>query len=186
MPAKDFRSGSPKRSPNHGGLTAGGVGGRGVARGQALHRDRHEQIPLLDAVQPTLVQQPAGPGEPAAAAGHLAPVQESEAQPERAAGGTRYIARAEALVKRARPGIVAVVVPAHQKRGHGEPLEVRDPEWRLMIRGRELGIRIRPGMPTEGAPAAIECVGSGHTPPQRGRDVAGRAAQSAVAGAAGS
>jgi hypothetical protein len=37
-------------------------------------------------------------------------------------------------VKRPRPGIVAVVVPAQQKGGHREPLEIRSAEWRLVIR----------------------------------------------------
>jgi hypothetical protein len=39
-----------------GGLTEGGVRGGGVALGKALHRDRHEQIPLLHTVQVAVVQ----------------------------------------------------------------------------------------------------------------------------------
>ncbi|MGH8825870.1 MAG: hypothetical protein ACRDVN_15545 [Jiangellaceae bacterium] len=112
-----------------GGLRESGVRARGVARGQALHRGRQEHKTLLDAVQRTLVQQSAGPGEPAAAAGNLAAVQESEAQPERAPGGTGCIAHAQALVVGASPGLVAVIVPANQEGGHGEPLEIRNLEW---------------------------------------------------------
>jgi len=58
-----------------GGLAEGGVGGRGVASGKALKRDRQEQVSLLNTVQMTIVEQPPGPGEPAAAAGGLTPVQ---------------------------------------------------------------------------------------------------------------
>ena len=60
-----------------GGLAEGGVRGRGVALARSLQRDRQEQIALLHAVQLAVVEQPPGPGEPAAAAGQLAPVQQA-------------------------------------------------------------------------------------------------------------
>jgi hypothetical protein len=51
------------------GLPEGGVGGRGVARGEVLERDRQQQVPLLDAVELALVEQPPAPGQPAAGPG---------------------------------------------------------------------------------------------------------------------
>jgi hypothetical protein len=144
------------------GLTASGVRGRGVAGGQALDRDRQEQIPPLDAVQVAVVEQSPGASEPAVAAGHLAAVQEFETQPERAPGGTGCIPHAQAFVERSRRGIVAVVVPARQIGSHGEPLEIRSLEWRLVIRRGEFGDRVRPGPPIEGVPAATEGISRGH------------------------
>jgi hypothetical protein len=145
-----------------GGLTEGGVRGRGVALGKALDREGHEQVPLLHAVQVAVVQQPPGPGEPAAAAGQLAPVQQAEGQPERAPGGTPRVAQPQPPVMRARPDVVAVGVPAQQVRGRGEPLQVLRRERALPVGRRQLREGVRPRPPSEGLPAPIQCVSRGH------------------------
>jgi hypothetical protein len=62
-----------------GGLAEGGVRGRGVALDKALDRQRQEHVPLLHAVQLAVVQQPPGPGQPAATAGQLAATPDARA-----------------------------------------------------------------------------------------------------------
>ena len=57
---------------------------RHVAFGKALHRGWQEQIPALNAVVSAVVEESGGPGQPAAAPGHLATVHQAERQPQRA------------------------------------------------------------------------------------------------------
>jgi hypothetical protein len=144
------------------GLPEGGVGGRGVAGGEALQRDRQQQVALLDAVELAVVQQPPGPGQPAAAAGQLAAVQELQAQPERAPGGPRRVAGAEPPLERPRPRVGGVVVAADQEGGHREPLEVRRHQRRAAVQGRELGVGRRPVMAAVRVPGPVERAGRGH------------------------
>ncbi len=108
------------------------------------------------------------PGEPAAAAGEVTPVQEVEGQPERAPRGSRRVAQAKALLTPALPQVGAVAVPPDQVSSHRKPLDVLRRQRRLVVRRRELGIRIGPRLPSEGRQAAIEGVGRGQplTPPQ--------------------
>ena len=146
-----------------GGLAERGVGRRGVTSGKAPNRDRQEQVPLLGTVQLTIVEQPPGSGEPAAAAGKLAPVQQREAQPERAPGAPRHITRVQPPLKRTRPRVGAVVVPADQVGSHRKPFEIRRLEWCLTVQGRELFIGIRPGLPAERVLGPFEGIGCGHT-----------------------
>ena len=57
---------------------------------------------------------------------------------------------------RPRPGVGALGVAADQVRGDREPLEVFGFEGRLAIRGREVLVRIPPGLPLERGSALIE------------------------------
>jgi hypothetical protein len=69
--------------------------GGGVVPGlELLHGGRDQQVALLGAVRRLVLQQPPGPGQPAAALGQLAPAEQQEAQPEGAAGGPPVVARA--------------------------------------------------------------------------------------------
>jgi hypothetical protein len=153
-----------------GGLPEGGVRGRGVALGNALECDRQEQIPLLHTVQLAVVQQPPGPGQPAAGAGQLAPVQQAVGQPERAPGGTLRAAQPQPRLMRARQDLVAVGIPTHQVGGHGQPLQILRGKRGLPVGRRQLVEGIRPRPPLEAVPAPIQCVSRGHarSPPPRG------------------
>ncbi len=152
-----------------GGPAEGGARGRGIAARHTLQRGRQKQIPLLDTVQIAVVKQPPGPGEPAAAASQLTPVQKREAQPERAPGRPRRITKVQPFVIRPRQDARTVVVPAGQVSGHRKPFKILRRKRYLMIRGRQPGVRIRPGPPSKGPPAPIECIGRGHTLSPTGR-----------------
>ena len=56
------------------------------------------------------------------AVGQLALVQKTEAQPERALGGSRCVAQTQGLVIRTRPDVGAIGVPTDQVSGPREPL----------------------------------------------------------------
>jgi hypothetical protein len=141
---------------------------RGLDRPQQVggrhrpERDQGQQIPLLDAVQPPVVEQPPGSGQPAAALGLLAPEQQEERQPEAAAGGPGGVAQAQPLAMRARPEIIALVILARQVRGGRQPLQILGPKPRLVVRSSELGVRVRPSLRGERLPSLIEC--PAHTP----------------------
>jgi hypothetical protein len=85
-----------------GGHAAGGIRVGGVGR-HGPERNQEQQIPLLDAVQPLVIEQPPGSGQPAAALGLLAPEQQEEGQPEAAAGGAGDVVQAQPLAMRTRP-----------------------------------------------------------------------------------
>jgi hypothetical protein len=137
-------------------LVVGGVEGRIVTRPHAPERLEHEQVPALHAVVPAIVQQPLAPGQPAAALRRLALDQRGEAEPERAPRRPRGCAASQERVVRPRPGVGALGVAADQVRGDRKALEVFGLEGRLAIPGRELLVRIPPGLPLERCPALIE------------------------------
>jgi hypothetical protein len=58
------------------------------------------QVPLLHAVQLAVIQQPLGPGQPAASTGQLAPAQQNEGQPERTPDGPLRAAQPQLLIGR--------------------------------------------------------------------------------------
>ena len=88
-----------------------------------------------------VVEQPLSPGQPAAAAGHLALEEQPEGQPERAPCGSRYVAQAQVLVIRARPEVSAIIVPADQVRGHGKAVEVLRFKRRVAVRDQTSPVR---------------------------------------------
>jgi hypothetical protein len=92
----------------------------------AAQPDGHEEVPLLHTVQLSFVDQPLGPGEPAAPAGHVAPEQQTQRQPERGPHLLRLLAATQTLLVRAR-GVnreTAVIAEALCRRRH---LRLRDP-----------------------------------------------------------
>jgi hypothetical protein len=140
-----------------GGIRAGGIGGR-----HGPERDQDQQIPLLDAVQPLVVEQPPGSGQPAAALGLLAPEQHEEGQPEAAAGGAGDVVQAQPPAMRTRPELIALVIPARQVRGGRQPLEILGPKPRRVVRGGELGIRLHPRLRSKGLPPPLQSANHGH------------------------
>jgi len=146
-----------------GGHAAGGIRAGGVSSRQGPERNQGQQIPLLDAVQPLVVEQPPGSGQPAAALGLLAPEQQEEGQPEPAAGGAGDVVQAQPLAMRARPEIIALVIPTRQVRGGRQPLEILGLKPRRVVRGGELGIRLRPRLRIKGLPPLLQSAGHGHT-----------------------
>jgi hypothetical protein len=159
-----------------GRLSEGGGGRRGVALDQALQPGREHQVALLDTVLLEVVEQPAGPGDPAATTGDLAPVEVAEGQPERAPDRSLHAAPAQELVMRARPGVGAVVVPPDQVGGRRQPLQVLRLERGLPVGGRQLRKRIRPRPTPVRRPAPIERIRRRHPPsPPPARSLPGRA-----------
>ena len=63
---------------------------------------------------------------------------------------------------RPRPDVGALRIPSDQVSGDHEPLEVFGLEGRLAIRGREVLVRIPPGLPLERGPALVKRRGHGH------------------------
>jgi hypothetical protein len=159
-----------------GRLVEGGSGRRGVALDQALQPEWVQQVALLDAVLLEVVEQPAGPGDPAATTGDLAPVEEADGQPERAPDRSLHAAQPQERMMRTRPGVGAVVVPPDQERGCRQPLQVLRLERGLPVGGRQQSEGIPQACPPEGLPAPIERVGRRHPPsPPPGRSHPGRA-----------
>ena len=147
-----------------GRLAGDRVGARPVARDRVLKRDRHQQMPSLRAVALAIVEQPACPREPAAAASELAAVHQDEDHPAGTACGPLLVTPAQELVMRTLPHLDAVLIPADEIRRHREPLEVLRLERGLPIRGGQLGEGIRPRPPVEALAPARACLGARHTP----------------------
>ena len=88
------RSASPARWPIPAARAGGRLGGGVVPGPELLHGRREQQVAVLGAVGRLVLEQPPGPGQPAAALGQLAPAKQQEAQPEGAAGGPAVLALA--------------------------------------------------------------------------------------------
>jgi hypothetical protein len=145
-----------------GRLTEGRIRARGVPLRQGLERDRYQQIPLLHAVVLAGFEQPPHPTQPAATTGQLALDQETESQPEPAPGGSHLIAQAQALLIPTAPDVGAVAIPADQVSRRRQPLKIRRLQRCLVIRQRELGIAVRPGVMREGVPPQLKDLRPGH------------------------
>ena len=143
------------------GLAEVGVRGRGVLV-ETLNRGRHQQPPTLHAVEVALLDHAPGPGEPAPAAGDLAHRQELRAQPQGAPGGASQIPEPHALMVGAGPDVGAFLVPTDHVRRHRQPLQIVELERRILVRRRQLGVRIPPRLPHEGCPPSIERLFMGH------------------------
>ena len=110
--------------------------GGGVSLHEGLERRRDHREPLLDAIELRFLQQPAAPGDPAPAAGHLASIDQPHPRPEGASNRPRYVAPAHVLVVRAGPRFRAGFVLARQVGGHGQPFEIRRLQRRASVRRR--------------------------------------------------
>jgi hypothetical protein len=102
---------------DRGDLVGGSIRGRVVALAAALKRVHDQQIPLLHAVVLNVVKQAPDAGEPAAAAGSFALLdQPAEGEPERTAGSACRFVPVKKSVIRARPDVGAVDLAADQVR----------------------------------------------------------------------
>jgi hypothetical protein len=106
-----------------------------VTLADALYSDGHEEVAAHDAVALPFVDQPPGPGEPAAAPRRLAIHQQREAHPECGKGGALHVPPVQELLMGAGEVLGALVVPADEVRGRREPVEVVGAERRLTISG---------------------------------------------------
>src|SRR6185503_5568728 len=113
------------------------LGAREVPLRDVLERGGQHQIALLDAIGSALVQQSAGPRDPAATASPLAPIQQAESEPERAADGSRQVAPREVVLMRLRPGVAARLVLAEQVCSGRQALPVPGLESGIPIRCRQ-------------------------------------------------
>jgi hypothetical protein len=163
MPTEDHQIAVTEADTDLGGLVEGCVRGREVALGAGPQPDGHQEISLFRAVELSFVDQSLRPRQPATRPGHLPPVQQFDRQPERAPSRSRRIPQAQALLMRTLPRRDALGVPTDQISGRCDPLKILRPKRRLVIRGRQAFICVRPGMPAEGSPPTIACVGRRHT-----------------------
>ncbi len=135
-------------SPGARGFTVG-VGRAGVVSGpDVLERDRQEQVALLHALAPGVVEQPAGAREPSRASSELSGIQRGEREPERAADGALDLAARETLLVRPCPGAGAVVFATGEIGGRSEALQIFRVERGLADRQPTAG---RNSLPTPGA-----------------------------------
>ena len=130
------------------------------------HR-RHQQVAALDAVAGLLGEHSLSTRRPAVGSRLLAPIEQTQAQPECAARGVNRraavaIARMGAF-ERAEGGVITV----DQIRRHPELLEVRGGKVAIAICGRQLVEGLPPGPPTVGRSAPGQVAGCSRARPRR-------------------
>ena len=136
--------------------------GRGVAGHDVLDREREQQQAALGAVRRLVLQEPVGPGEPAAGLRQLPRVAEVERQPERAPGGPPGIAGLgmQLLGALQRPQAVLYVAP---EIGRGrQQLQILRRQRRGLVGQRERRIGIGPREPPGGLAASHELAVPAH------------------------
>ena len=130
-----------------------GVGERGVqiATGTDVHQHRrHQQVAALDAVAVLFGEQSLSPRRPAVGPGQLAPIEQTQTHPERAARGVDRRAAVEVTRMSAFERAEGVVITVDQICRHPELLEVRGREVAIEIRSRKLVKGLPPGPLTVG------------------------------------
>jgi hypothetical protein len=100
------------------------TGATGIASPHELQADRHEEVALLDAVAPAIVDEPPTAREPAAAASLLPLEQEQKAKPVRAASSSLPATPSQKCSMRSGPDVLALGISADEVSGHREPFEV--------------------------------------------------------------
>ena len=127
-----------------------------LARPEMLLREGQEQIPRFRGLSFFLVEQSLPPREPSGGGAGLAAQEEAEADPERAAGGARAVARVPVRAVRALERALELRLAPDQVRRGRQPLEVRRAQGALAIgQGQEL-MGILPRAAVIRAPAAIK------------------------------
>src|SRR5919198_3902062 len=129
---------------------------------------------MLDTLHPLLVEKAEPPVDPAAARCQLAPVQETEGEPERASSSALDVPRVCPLVVPTRPVLFGLLGTSDQVGGHGKPLEVLDLQ-RSVGRGGEMGVGVLPRVPVERC-ATFRDVAHVHTLAQAASYVGSRSA----------
>ena len=157
---------SPKRSPIRAASLEGGVRGRGVARVDAPSATGTSRYPRsTQSCWPSSSRRRARASQPPPRA--TSPLI-SSARPSQNAqrDGSLGVAPVQELVVRPRQQVDALGVPADQVGGGRQPLQILRLQRRLPVRGRELGVGVRPRLPAEGLPAPIEASAAViHVPP---------------------
>ena len=133
-----------------------------VSLEQARQRGEHPQPGLLDAVAAAVLQDPAAAGDPAHRRSQVAPEEEPERLPERAACGALRFAAAQPRVVGGDPGLFASVVSPDHVRGNRKALEILDVQLPLTMSRRQLGERITPHPTLERAAGSLFSIGHGH------------------------
>ena len=127
-----------------------------LARPEMLLREGQEQIPRLRSLSSLLVEQSLTPREPSGGGTGLAAHEEVEADPERAAGGARPVARVPVRPVSALERAVELRLASDQVRRGRQPLEVRRAQGALAIgQGQEL-VGVLPRAAGVRSPAAIQ------------------------------
>lgn len=139
-----------------------GVGVTGAHRHQAL---RQQEVPAFDAVQVVLVDQARSAGQPAAALGHLPPLDQPEPQPERAPHRPSLVAALQPRLVRPGPRRGGLVVMAGEVRGGGQPLEVVGLQRCGTVGLAQGVVGVGPGALIEGETTRLQQLGALHGSP---------------------
>ena len=153
-----------------------------VAFDRLLEAGRAEQEPAFGARASRLVEQPAGPREPAAGLALLAgPVEQGERQEERAAGRGNRVALFDVTIVGTGAGVGGFGVAADEVSGGREAVEVLGRERRLAVGGDEPFERVGPRLAVErGASVGKRRSHRGHDPADRCRPPARTGARGRV------
>lgn len=111
---------------------------------------RHQEVSALGTVHLVLVDHASCTGQPAAALGHVAPLHQTEAEPERRADRALQLATLVPPLVGARPGVGALRVVTRQVRRGRQPFEIRGLEWLGGVGTEELFVCVVPVVTIEG------------------------------------
>src|SRR6059058_1216378 len=125
-------------------------GGRGgcalpVAFRLVLEDDRHQHVPLLDALNLLPLEQPLCPAEPAGGRPHLSPQRELRADPKRATHCTPCLPGFGIGLAGPLQEPHPFVLAAEHVGGRCEQLEISGPQRRSLVGARQRLVRRRPG-----------------------------------------
>jgi hypothetical protein len=127
-----------------------------LARAEMLLRDGQEQIARLRGLPSFLVEQPLTTREPSGRGAGLATQEELEADPERAAGGARAIARVSIRPVSALQRALELPLASDQERRGPEPLEIPRAQGGLAIGQGQQRVGVFPRAAIVRSPAAIQ------------------------------
>ena len=127
-----------------------------VAQRHALGRCRDEQVPRLDPLAASLVDQSLRAGEPAGGRRHLASAEMLDGNPEGTANGPRRIAGTDRIPVRPARELHALRVFADEVGRDGEALEILGAERCLTIGSRQQVAGVRPRLAVVRSPTAVQ------------------------------
>ena len=117
-------------------VAEGGVRILEIAAHQTLQRRRHKQIPKLDAVALSIVEQPARTRKPSPGPCKLARIDQSHGHVDRGPHGPRLVSQAQECVVSTLPDVHARLLLVRQEGGGGEPVQVVRRERAGAVGGR--------------------------------------------------
>ena len=112
--------------------------------GRLLERPREQEIAVRGALLAEVLDDPAGPGEPALGLPEVAIVDQVEAQPEGTAHRVAHVATFDVQLVGPLQRTDAVADVAHQVCGCGQQLQIGRPHRRRRVGLRQRGVRLRP------------------------------------------